>query len=143
MAAQQDFTWHQGEDFPISLIYKLGPAGSEVPVDLTSYSLRMDVAADDGSILTILNDENIADTDPYTVGNQGDTTDEVTMGADGSIQILLGRALTLPGGPFVKYLAANPSRNTFSYDVFLRNPAGKQTKILFGTLTLIKSVTKW
>lgn len=143
MAARYDYTWHQGEDFNISLVYKAGTAGAEAPVNLSTYSLRMDIAAPNGTVLTVLNDKNITDTDPYTPGSQADTSYEVTLGTAGQISILLGRALTLPGGAFERYLSANPSQSNFSYDIFLRDAGGKQTKILYGTLALVKSVTKW
>ena len=144
MAGTQDYTWDQGADLTISLIYKSGPEGSEVPVNLTTWQCRMDIAAPDGSILTVLNDEAITDTDPYTPGSQGDSGPfEVTLGADGSIVIVLGRALTLPNGSFHKYISANPSQNEFQYDIFLRDNTNKQKKILQGTITLVKSVTKW
>lgn len=143
MTATYDYTWNQGEDLTISLIYKSGPAGSEAAVDLTLYALRMDIAAPNGKILTVLNDESIADTDPYTAGSQADTNYEVTLGAAGQISISLSRALTLPGGAFERYLNANPAQTTFSYDIFLRDAGSKQSKILYGTITLVKSVTKW
>lgn len=143
MAANYDYTWQQGEDLTVSLIYKSGPEGAEVPVDLTLYSLRMDIAAPTGKVLTVLNDEAIADTDPFTVGNQGDTNYEVTLGSAGQVNITLGRALTLPPNVIHSYINANPAINTFSYDIFLRDTGGKQKKILYGTITVEKSVTKW
>lgn len=143
MAARYDYTWHQGEDFVISLVYKAGAAGSEAEVNLSAYSLRMDIAAPNGNVLTVLNDKTVADADPYTVGNQADTSYEVVLGTAGQISITLARSLTLPGGAFERYISANPAQTSFSYDIFLRDPAGKQTKILYGTLSLNKSVTKW
>ena len=143
MAGTQNYTWDQGADLIISLIYQSGPAGSEAPVNLTTWQCRMDIAAPDGTILTVLNDEAITDADPFTPGNQADNLYEVVLGSDGSIVITLSRALTLPGGAFNKYISANPSQNQFEYDIFLRSSVGKQSKILQGTITLVKSVTKW
>lgn len=143
MAAQYNTTWHQGEDLLISLIYKSGPEGAEVPVDLTLYSLRMDVAAPSGKVLTVLNDEAISDTDPNTPGAQGDSAYEVTLGNAGEIAITLGRALTLPPSAISSYINANPAIKNFSYDIFLRDASGKQKKILYGVITVEKSVTKW
>ena len=144
MADKFDFEWNQGEDYTLSLIYKSGPTGSEIPVDLTLYSLRMDIIGPDGKILSILNDEQILDTDPNTAGNQTDTVPyEVTMGNAGQITIVLARALTLVGGPFYRYINSNPSSLVFSYDIFLRDSTNKQRKIMYGDITVVKSVTKW
>lgn len=143
MVASYDYTWQQGEDLLISLVYKLGPSGSEAPVDLTSYKLRMDIAGPQGDIITVLNDESITDTDPFTAGNQSDTSYEVTLGAAGQISINLSRSLTLPGSRIYSYVNANPEQKDFAYDIFLRDAADKQRKILQGTITVEKSVTKW
>ena len=143
MVAIQNYTWGQGEDLQISLVYKSGPIGEEVPVDLTSYSLRMDIAGPDGRVLSVLNDDAIADTDPNTPGNQGDTTYEVVMnqGGDGGILISLSRALTLPGGIFYRYIQTGVE--DFQYDIFLRNGANKQIKLIQGTISIEKSITQW
>jgi hypothetical protein len=55
----------------------------------------------------------------------------------------MSRALTLPGGAFFQYINANPSKNEFSYDMFLRNASNVQTKILEGTISINKSLTLW
>lgn len=143
MAATKNFEWNQGEDFPISLVYKSGPVGAAAPVDLNLYTFRMDIVAPDGKVLSVLNDDAIADTDPNEAGSQPDNTYEVTMNSDGEIKIELGRALTLPGGAFYKYITANPPVNTFSYDMFLRDNNGKQKKIMGGTISIERSVTHW
>lgn len=145
MAATYDYTWDQGEDFTISMIYKVGPEGAEVPVNLTSYSLRMDLAAPDGTIMTVLNDDAITDADTHTPGNQGEiaAASEVTLGTAGEVTINLARSLTLVGGAMYRYITANPSQNTFYYDVFLRDGTNKQKKILSGSIMLVKSVTQW
>ena len=143
MAATYDYEWNQGEDLTISLVYKSGPLGAEVPVDLTLYALRMDISSPNGSVLSVLNDEAITDTNPFLTGNQGDTSYEVTMGSAGQIAIDLSRNLTLPSGAFFKYINANPPTLTFDYDIFLRDPANKQKKIIYGQIQIVKSVTKW
>ena len=145
MTATQDYSWEQGEDLAINLVYKSGPPGEATPVDLTSYSFRMDIVAPNGKTLTVLNDETITDTDPYTPGSQADSTPyEVTMTAIGEIIINLARSLTLPPtGALFPYINANPATTSFSYDMFLRDATGKQTKILKGNITVSKSVTLW
>lgn len=144
MAATYNYEWNQGEDLLIALVYKSGPVGEAVPVDLNLYSFRMDIVAPDGKVLTVANDDAIADADPYTPGNQPDSSPyEVTMDNAGNIRIDLSRALTLPGGTFYKYLNANPAVKTFSYDMFLRDNNGKQKKIMAGTITIERSVTHW
>lgn len=143
MAASVNYEWEQGDDLTIALVYKAGPEGATVPVDLTTYKFRMDVVAPDGKVLTVLNDEAITDTDPFTAGSQADNTFEVTMDAVGGIVITLSRANTLPGGVFWQYITAASNQRVFSYDMFLRNAANKQTKILQGTITINKSVTMW
>jgi hypothetical protein len=143
MAASVDYEWDQGADLTINLVYKAGPEGATVAVDLTAYKFRMDIIAPDGKVLTVLNDEALTDTDPFIAGSQADSTFEVTMTALGGIVITLSRALTLPGGAFFQYINANPSKNEFSYDMFLRNASNVQTKILEGTISINKSLTLW
>lgn len=143
MAVTYDFSWAQGEDKILSMVYKSGPVGESEPVDLSNHSLRMDIVAPDGKVLTISNDEAIADADPYTTGEQPDSVFEVTLSGTGEIRIELPRALTLPGGPFYNYLKSNPPIRTFSYDIFLRDEFEKQKKIMQGTITIERSVTHW
>lgn len=143
MAATYNYEWNQGEDLLIALVYKSGPIGESEPVDLNLYSFRMDIVSPDGKVLTVVNDDTLPDADPYTAGDQEDASYEVEMGVDGSIRIDLSRALTLPGGAFYKYINANPSIRSFSYDMFLRDFNGKQKKIMGGTITIERSVTHW
>lgn len=143
MAVTYNYSWEQGSDLVIALVYKAGPEGSAVPVNLTNYSFRMDIVAPNKKVLTVLNDKLINDTDPFTSGNQSDSNYEVTLGNDGSIQITLSRALTLPGGVFYKYLNAQDEINSFKYDMFLRDSTGYQRKVMEGNITLNKSVTMW
>lgn len=151
MAATYNYEWNQGEDLLIALVYKSGPVGEAIPVDLTNYSFRMDIVGPDGKVLTVANalatnparSGDFADVDPYTPGAQADSTYEVSLSTSGDIRIDLSRALTLPGGTFYKYLNSNPAVKTFSYDMFLRDNNGKQKKIMAGTITIERSVTHW
>ena len=143
MAVTYDFTWAQGEDKILSMVYKSGPVGEAEPVDLGNYKLRMDIVAPDGKILTVANDELIADADPYTEGAQADNAFEVTLGGEGQIRIELSRLLTLPDGPFYKYITANPPIRTFTYDIFMRDAFEKQKKVMQGVITIERSVTHW
>jgi len=151
MAQIANFTWPQGEDLDIKLIYKEGPVGSEVVIDLSSgYTLRMDITA--GAIkerVYTFNTASIADVDPITPGAQPDSTIEgvLSSGAGGTpnITISVPRSLTLPttGAVYLKY-TANPSVSTFDYDIFLRHTASdKQAKILSGVITIEDSKTLW
>lgn len=126
-----DLVWQQGEDLTISFVYNEGPAGAEVPQDLTGYSLRMDVVGSSGVIYTFNSD----DADAATL-------DEAVLGADGSINITVPRQLTLPpdGEAYSEMQAGN---SVFNYDVFLRNPQNKQYPIVRGTITVVKSYTLW
>lgn len=147
MAATYNYEWNQGEDLLIALVYKSGPVGSSEPVDLNLYSFRMDIVGPDGKVLTIANDKEVADADAHTPGSQPDAGPyevELNAGDDiGSIRIDLSRGLTLPGGPFYKYINANPPVRSFSYDMFLRDNNGKQKKIMQGIITVERSVTHW
>lgn len=143
MAATYDYTWDQGEDLTILMLYKTGLPGSETPVNLTGYSLRMDIVTPDGAWRYTFNSATIADIDPTTAGNQPDSTIESTLGSDGSISITIPRSLTLPGGAIYADISANPPLLNFRYDVFLRAPDAKQKKILKGQITVEKSYTLW
>ena len=151
MAQTANFTWPQGEDLDIKLIYKEGPSGSEVVVDLSSgYSLRMDIVvpATKERIYTF-NTASIADVDPITPGSQPDSTIEgvLSSGAAGTpnVTVSVPRLLTLPttGAIYVE-MTGNPSVMVFGYDIFLRHTASdKQVKILSGTITIEESHTLW
>lgn len=142
MAATFNYTWGQGEDLVLSMLYKEGPVGAEVPVDLTGYSLRMDIVTPNGDRRYTFNSEDIPDVDPGA-GTTPDTDKEAVLGADGTINITVPRSLTLPGGVLHTDITAPTPLLTFNYDVFLRNPANQQKKILKGTITVEKSYTLW
>lgn len=125
-----NYVWPQGEDLVVSLVYKEGPEGSEVPINLTGYTVRMDIVhPTTGAAIFTFN--TIEQTDP----------DEVVVGTDGSINITVPRTLTLPPDGDVYELM--PGVTVFNYDVFLRNPSGKQKKLLRGTVTIEPSYTLW
>lgn len=132
-----NYTWGQGEDLIISLIYKTGPVGLETPVDLTGYSLRMDVADSTGRLFTFNSD----DIDEPAADVVGPADNEATLGADGSINIVVPRSLTLPGGAVYDNIVAE--NNVFFYDIFLRDTFDKQRKILRGQITVEPSYTLW
>lgn len=144
MAATHNYTWAQGEDLTIEMIYSTGPEGAETPVDLTTYSARMDIVGTDGARRYTMNSDPITDVDPETAGDQSDNVIEiVNLTADGEITIEVPRTLTLPGGALYADITANPPQLVFNYDVFLRNGTNKQKKILKGTITVEKSYTLW
>lgn len=133
MAANYSYTWAQGEDLVLSMLYKAGLPGAEVPVDLTEYSLRMDIVTPTGQKRYTFNSDVLV----------GDTVTEATLGADGLISITIPRSLTLEGGAIFKDITANPPMLTFNYDVFLRHPNGTQRKILEGQINVERSYTLW
>ena len=148
MVPELNLTWQVGEDLKLSMVYKT--TSSPNGLDLTGYSLRMDIgfpvegpATESGS-LVVLNSAAIPDTDPLKSGAQADTSDfEVTLGSQGQIEITIGRAVTLPPSRIWGKLTDNPPVNIFDYDIFLRDPQGKQRKILRGQIVLENSVTLW
>lgn len=125
-----DLVWQQGEDGEISMIYKV----NDTAVDLTGYSLRMDVKAPGGTG-TILYTFNSADAD---TGGESVSGDETTLNSLGEIYILVPRVASLAGGQFFNHLDM-----ALPYDIFLRDTLNKQKKILQGTITIQKSVTLW
>lgn len=124
-------TWQQGEDGEIDMIYKEGDPA--VAVNLTGYSVRMDVS-DGTTVLFSFNSEDF--TGP--TDTVGPSDNEATLGSDGSIHIVVPREVTISGALSTKVGTA------MNYDVFLRNKtANTQKKILRGTITLESSVTLW
>lgn len=122
-----NFIWQQGEDGQINMVYSAGDPPT--PVNLTGYSLRMDVTVPGGS------------TPLYTFNTNdsvGGTVDEATLDAAGNINIVVPRSVSLPAGELAGYIG-----QPLNYDIFLRDATGKQTKILKGTLKYEVSVTLW
>lgn len=155
MAQTQNFTWDQGADLNVQLIYKEGATvDTATVVDLsTGYAVRMDIVvpATKERIYTF-NSESIPDVDPVTTGDQADSVIEgtLTSGAGGTpnINITVPRALTLPDngvdGAVYEKMTGVPPVTVFNYDVFLRNKStDKQAKVLTGTVTIIESYTLW
>lgn len=150
MVQQQNFTWAQGEDLVIELIYKEGPtAETAVAVDLsTNYALRMDIVVPTTKErVYTFNTAAIADVDPGA-GTVPDDTLEGTLssGAAGTpnITIRVPRSLTLPGGALHTLMTATPATTVFNYDIFLRNTSvDTQAKILKGQVTTEESYTIW
>lgn len=137
------FTWEQGDDLTINMVYKQGTAGSEAAVDLTNYAIRMDIRTADTTrtLVYTFNSEDI--TEIPSVDNTGSSDNEATLGSDGTINIVVPRSLTLPGGAIANYISAT-STNALIYDIFLRNKStNKQNKILAGAITVNRSVTLW
>lgn len=131
-----NYTWAQGADLDIYFVYKEGPTGAEVPIDLTGYTLRMDITnpLSDNTVVYTFN--TVEQTDP----------DEVTMNDPslGSIHVVVPRELSLPpDGEVYTLMEGAPPVEVFNYDIFLRSPADKQKKILRGTITMERSYTLW
>lgn len=133
-------TWQQGDDLTFGLIWE----ENDVVVDFTdpdrTDELRMDIVSDEGERLYTFNSDTIADADPVEDGAQPDTTTEVTFGSEGQINIVVDRAVTLPGGSVYDQLAEGVT--LFNYDIFLRTN-GRQKKILKGQITVDQSWTLW
>lgn len=150
MAQTANFTWGQGEDLTIALIYKEGAAGSEVVIDLSSgYELRMDIVVPSTKErVTTFNSDELVDVDPIQVGDQADVIIEALLSSGGgdapNILISVPRILTLPGGGIYVKMTAGTPIHVFAYDIFLRNTVSdKQVKILTGTVTVEDSNTLW
>lgn len=143
MVATYNYTWQQGADLTLSMVYRSGPVGEDVPVDLTGYSLRMDIVGKDGIRRFTFNSDEVADVDPTTPELEPDPATEAILGADGSINVTVPRALTLPDGELWGDITATEPSLTFNYDIFLRDTTGRQKKILKGTITVEKSYTLW
>ncbi len=140
------YQWEQGTDLVMKFIYRTGPSiGEMMPVDLTGYSVRMDVRATNatGDRVWTFNSDDIPDVDPVTPGDQPDSTQEIVLGADGSISITVPRSLTLPEGTIYEKLTDSPPVTIFVYDIILRDEDGKQSKIISGTISVNSTVTLW
>jgi hypothetical protein len=133
MTQSVNFRWPQGEDLNIQLIYKEG-ASSKVAkaIDLSGYSLRMDIFSADGSSLYEYTSMN----NPGTLGSG--------LNGEPNVNIFLPRSLTLPGGTIYTKMTDNPSQTAFNYDLFLRNlSTTRQFKVIRGMISIEKSVTLW
>lgn len=129
ISSMQDtnFTWPQGEDMVIELRYREGPdPKNALPVNLASgYSAKMGIAS------------STAPTVPLTTLSTETGEIQLLSGTSGpNIVVRLDRSLTLSGGVLVSPMA-------YVYDLFLRNSAGEQVKIMEGVLNVRRSVTQW
>lgn len=136
--ATYNWTWQEGEDLVMPFVYKAGPDGQEVAVDLTGYQLRMDVVSGGNRLFTFNSD----DIDETGVDNVGPADNEATLQSDGTINIVVPRSVTLPGGAIAAVFVGSEAL-VLNYDIFLRNPAGLQSKIMRGNITVERSYTKW
>lgn len=143
-AAEYDFIWEQGEDLVVDILYLVDDVG--VDLSAPGNAVRMDIApllqnpASPSAAIFSLNSEDFT-SDP-ALDVVGDADNEVTLGAAGQIQMVVGRAATLSGGAIGDQLAAQ--QKEFKYDIFLREATGSlQKKILKGRITINGSVTKW
>ena len=138
----QNYVWGQGEDLTIDIVYKKGPLEAPTPVDLTNYSLRMDIV-ENGVRLFTFNSDDIVPSDP-AVDETGAADNEAVLNYQGeldAIHIVIPRHITLPGGELFTSLATN---NVFDYDIFLRdNVNDVQSKILRGQVTVEPRYTLW
>lgn len=134
----KNFTWQQGEDGIISIIYKVSIDGAPaVAVDLsTDYAVRMDVRDDTSALLFTFNSHDIPS---GGVDQVGSSDNEGTLGSDGEIRIVIPRSTTLTGGAFI-----NKIGQTLNYDIFLRDTINNlQKKLVKGTITIEGSYTQW
>lgn len=126
-----NYLWPQGEDLVVSLLYKEGPPGEEVPIDLSAHTVRMDIVTPTGnSVFT------------FNTGEQADP-DEIVAQADGYVRITVPRSLTLPGGAIYALMTGPSGILVYNYDIFLRDPSLKQRKLFRGTVTIEPSHTLW
>jgi hypothetical protein len=105
-------TMYQGATFDQQFIWKI----DDTPVDLTTYTARMQVRRDYGATDTIVD---------LTDG------DGITLGEDGEIDIYIDAedASDLPSGSFV-------------YDLELESDSGEVTRLLQGKFVISPEVTR-
>jgi len=142
MAETQNYAWEQGEDAEVNLIYKekATPEATALPVDLTGYSVRMDISkASDGTRVWTFNSSDNAGASP--IDEVGSADNEAVLNSSGEISISIPRSLTLPGGAIATAVTAGVL--VFKYDLFLRSPSNKQKKLLTGQITINPSTTLW
>ena len=144
MPAVNNVEWEQGEDFIMNLRY----VENENPVDLTNYSVRMDIAIPAKSIsperkVMVINSDDVTvlDSEGSPLDHEGASDNEVSVDSEGNINIFISRFTTLPGGPIGDRLNAS---TVFIYDLFVRdNTSNRQKKLVKGEITINRSVTQW
>jgi hypothetical protein len=129
---KRNWNWNQGTDLALYFVYKVGETAATAapPEDFPLWSIRMVIKSDKDTVATI-NSESAPD----------DTHTEAILGIDGSINIVLGRELTL-----TETLANKvKSKSTkLTYDIILRNADGsRQIKLAEGEITLDPTITLW
>lgn len=132
MVKRSDFTWQQGVDIVIRINYNTigGPA-----TNLTDFKLRMDIRNATGTLIYIVNSDDVSEPGLDLAGN---FDNEVVLGEDGSIVIVIPRTATINDGPLSSQIG-----ELLAYDIMLRSPANLQDKILQGTIVIEGSQTKW
>lgn len=130
-----DFTWQQGEDVTLKFWYKTKVNGVLTPQNLIGYKLRMDITGQAGNLVYVV--INYA-TDDSSLTTLGAASNEVILGVDGLISIIIPHTASLTNGPL-----ANKIGELLGYDMMLRDTEGRQKKILQGTVVLEASQTKW
>jgi len=122
-----NFTWPQGEDMVVELRYREGPTASKaLPVNLASgYSAQLSIA------------NPATPSSPIVTLSTATGEIQLLSGVSGpNIVVRLDRSLTLGGGPLASPIS-------YVYDLFLRNSADEQVKILEGVISVKRSVTQW
>lgn len=133
-AATQNFEWSQGEDLDISVTYKI----DDVPVDLTGYVARMDLAplGTPTAAASFFSFDSDGVDDPLDGAE-----DEITLSSEGLITVEIPRSFTLTDPVSTALESAESVK--YKYDLFLRDAGGKQRKILKGEITIDRSITLW
>lgn len=114
MAGKLDITIEQGADFKLDLIWETG--SPSVPVDLTGYSARFQIASRFSADSPLIQRTQAAG---ITLG-----------GALGTIVVTLNETQT----------AALPCSKTAVWDLVLTSPSGEDVRLLEGTATITPEV---
>lgn len=125
----KNFIWQQGEDGEINLRYSVMVGEDKTYVDLTDYSLRMDIVGTDANYSLNSEDSNPATEDEVTLNYNGEL---------GRIRIVVPREASIGAGTLTPGIG-----EALTYDIFLRNPEGLQKKIMRGTIIIEASTTIW
>lgn len=134
MTGVYNYTWAQGEDLKISLIYSQTDAnGVNTPVDLSGYSLKMQIGLPNNP------------TPVYTVDSTVSASGTVSMDSSGHINITIPRTVLLSGGDLYDDVSGLSGKTNFIYDIFIKSGGSSPTykKVLKGHITIDKSVTLW
>lgn len=124
-------SWQQGDDAEVFFYYKEGDPPAAV--NLSTYQARMDISDATSKAIISLNSNDFSG----PLDTPGNADNEITLGSDGRIYILIPRVLTING-----ILSSHVGEN-LTYDLFLRTPGGLQKKILKGNVMIERSNTLW